>query len=178
MKFTKHLNMKIRIFLLQIFLLLALGTTQAQKFGHINVGNILVLMPETKGADSLLQVYQDSLVAIGQSRADSLKSDIRAFSKAYQEGLLTPKQAESKQAELEKRHQEILAFEQQVQNLVAIKREELLTPILEKLQNAIDEVGKEGGYYMIFDTSVVNTILYAQESDDLAPLVKKKLGIE
>lgn len=164
--------------MLQLFLFLALGATQAQKFGHINVGNILVLMPETKGADSLLMVYQDSLVAIGESRSDSLKNDILAFSKAYNEGLLTPKQAESRKADLEKRHQGILAFEQQVQNWVALKREELLTPILEKLQNAIDEVGKEGGYYMIFDTSVVNTILYAKESDDLAPLVKKKLGIE
>ncbi|GAB4249250.1 MAG: OmpH family outer membrane protein [Saprospiraceae bacterium] len=170
--------MKIRIILLQLLLLFVLGTAQAQKFGHINVGNILVLMPETKGADSLLQIYQDSLVAIGESRADSLKNDILAFSKDYNEGLLTPKQAQTKQAELEKRHQGILAYEQQVQNLVAMKREELLTPILEKLQKAIDEVGKEGGYYMIFDTSVVNTILYAQESDDLAPLVKKKLGIE
>ncbi len=170
--------MKIRIVLLPLLLFLVLGTAQAQKFGHINVGNILVLMPETKGADSLLQLYQDSLVAVGESRADSLKEDILAFSKDYNEGLLTPKQAETKRAALEQRHQAILAYEQQVQNWVAMKREELLTPILEKLQNAIDEVGKEGGYYMIFDTSVVNTILYAQESDDLAPLVKKKLGIE
>ena len=92
---------------LQLLLLFVLGTAQAQKFGHINVGNILVLMPETKGADSLLQIYQDSLVAIGESRADSLKNDILAFSKDYNEGLLTPKQAQTKQAELEKRHQGI-----------------------------------------------------------------------
>lgn len=170
--------MKFRLFLILLLSLLIFEKVQAQKFGHINVGNLLVLMPETKVADSLLMVFQDSLVAIGESRSDSLKNDLLVFSKDYNEGLLTPKQAETMRTELESRHQQILAFEQQVKNWVALKREELLTPILSKLQNAIDEVGKEGGYYMIFDTSIVNTILFARESDDLAPLVKKKLGIE
>jgi outer membrane protein len=46
------------------------------------------------------------------------------------------------------------------------------------LQDAINEIGKEGKYTMIFDTSIFNTILFARDSDDLEPLVKGKLGIK
>ncbi|MFQ5448327.1 MAG: hypothetical protein ACE5FF_15485, partial [Saprospiraceae bacterium] len=63
--------------LLKISILLALvcfavQSGKAQKFGHINIGNILVDMPHTHVADSLLQIYQDSLVAIGEERAKAL----------------------------------------------------------------------------------------------------------
>jgi outer membrane protein len=50
--------------------------------------------------------------------------------------------------------------------------------LLDRVQQAINEVGKEGGYNMIFDTSVFNTILFAMDSNDIEPLVKAKLGIE
>lgn len=170
--------MKLKSIILLGMFFITLNSLQAQKFGHINVGNVLILMPDTKMADSSLQVFQDSLVAIGNLRADSLKNDILLFSQQYNGGLLTPLQAQEQQAALEQRHKEIQDLEQQVQTWVAAKREELLTPILEKLQKAIDEVGKEETYYMIFDTSVLNTILLARESDDIAPLVLKKLGIE
>lgn len=171
-----------RQFLKQLFfLVLMVGSVcaaKAQKFGHVNVGNLLVLMPETKEADSKLKVFQDSLVAIGQRMADSLQADIQAFAAEYRAGNLTPIAAQKKQEELEQRHQQVQQYEQQVLQWVSAKREELIAPILDKLQNAIDAVGKEHGYYMIFDTSIMNAILYASESDDVSALVLAKLGID
>lgn len=153
------------------------GDAQAQKFGHINSGNILVEMPATKAADSVIKAFQDSLVTVGQARVKLLQEEAIAFSKRYQEGSVTPAEAQKKQEEFQKREQELAAFEQEVEEKIALKREELLGPILQQVQDAIDEIGKAGQYTMIFDTSIFNTILFAQDSDDITPQVKAKLGI-
>ena len=68
-------------------------------------------------------------------------------------------------------------YEQEVMQKVAKKREDLLRPILDKVDAAVKAVGKENGYGMIFDTSLFNFILSADESEDVMPMVKKKLGI-
>lgn len=161
-----------------LFALMAFATfAQAQKFGHLNAGNLLAQMPGTQDADEQLKVYQDSLVALGEADAKALQEEAATFYERYQAGEITPAVAQQKEAEFQQRQQELMQFEQVVINSVAEKRQELIEPILTKVQNAVNEVGKEGGYTMIFDVSVFNTILFAQESDDIEPLVKAKLGI-
>ena len=54
---------------------------------------------------------------------------------------------------------------------------DLMQPVMEKALNAIKEVGKENGFTYIFDMNA--GILYAAEnSQDVLPLVKKKLGLQ
>ena len=67
--------------------------------------------------------------------------------------------------------------EQEVVDKITKKRNEILKPIIDKVNGAIQEVGKENGYAMIFDSSLYNFILSAEDSDDVTPLVKKKLGL-
>ncbi len=168
----------LKINLLFSFIFLTFLSVQAQKFGHINTGNLLVALPETKVADEKLKVFQDSLIAIGEEMAKKLEAEFLAFSKDYQEGNLTPMAAQKKQGELQQKRDQLADYEEKVMNLVADRREVLLAPILDKVQDAINQVGKEGGYTMIFDVSVYNSILFAQESDNLEALVKAKLGIK
>ena len=53
----------------------------------------------------------------------------------------------------------------------------MLKPIVDRAKKAIEEVGKENGYTYIFDAGV-GAVLYSQDSDDIMPLVKKKLGLK
>ena len=71
----------------------------------------------------------------------------------------------------------IQQFQQTSQESIQQKRNEVLSPLLEKAQNAIDEVAKEKNYTYIFDISL-GSIVYGEESRDIMPLVKSKLGIE
>ena len=57
------------------------------------------------------------------------------------------------------------------------RQEALLKPIVDRAKKAIEEVGKENGYTYIFDAGV-GAVLYSQDSDDIMPLVKKKLGLK
>ena len=155
------------------------STVFAQKYGHLNSGNLIAQLPETKSADSNLRAYQEQLIKKGESMAKTFEAEYTAFAKEYQGGTVTPAVAQAKEKEFRKKQEEIMQYEQKVINDVAKKREELYTPILEKVQNAIDAVGKEGNYAMIFDTSVIanNPIVFAAEADDLMPKVKAKLGM-
>ena len=61
---------------------------------------------------------------------------------------------------------------------VQSRRQELLEPIFGKAQQAIQDVGKENGFNLIFDTSaVLNAILFTRDSEDVMELVRKKLGL-
>jgi outer membrane protein len=152
-------------------------TAQAQpKYGHMNLGNLLEMLPETKKANDAMKLYTDSLAAKDEAMAKSFQEAYAALEKDYNAGLLTPVQAQTRQAELQKQQEDIQKFEQGAQQMAAARREQLLGPILEKVEAAIKEVAKENGYLMVFDTSSGVT-LFAAEADDVTALVKKKLGL-
>ncbi len=163
------------------FLMLLLATVsnqlQAQKFGHLNSGNLLIQIPATKIADEKLKILQDSLVTIGEAHAKAAQEEYAAFVREYQNGNIPPVQAQKRQAEFERKEEELAQLEDEIAATLANKRKELLGPILDQLEKAVNEVGKEGSYTMIFDTSVFNTILFAQESQDVEPLVRAKMGL-
>ncbi|MFA5816301.1 MAG: OmpH family outer membrane protein [Bacteroidales bacterium] len=59
------------------------------------------------------------------------------------------------------------------------RQQELFQPVLQKAQKAIQEVGKENGLLYILD-SAQGLLLYLPEDEsfNILPLVKKKLGIK
>ena len=166
-------------FLAIAFLAFNAGSVFAQKYGHLNSGNLIAQLPETAAADAALRSYQEVLIKKGEDMAKAFETEYVAFMNKYQEGTITPAVAQAKEKEFQQKQQEILSYEQKVVNDMTKKREELYSPILEKVQKAIDEVGAEGNYAMIFDTSVIanNPIVYAADADDLMPVLKSKLGL-
>ena len=60
----------------------------------------------------------------------------------------------------------------------AQKEQQLLQPIIEKVQKAIDTVGEENGLIYIFDVSSQVVLYHSDKSIDAAPLVKAKMGIK
>ena len=156
-------------------LLLAPSLTMAQKYGHLNFGNLISSLEETKAADSELEAYQKQLVSKGEEMAAAWQKEAQAFAQKVQSGSLAPKVQQETQAKLEEERNKILAYEQEVSQKVQAKRQELLEPLITKAEKAIQDVAKENGYVMIFDTSVFNAILFAQETDDVMELVKAKL---
>lgn len=165
----------------KLFVLFLLGgmafTASAQKYGHLNFGNLLAMMPETKGADEALKKFQQEMVAKGDTMAKKFQVKYAAAAKDVQEGKLSPQQQQVREAELKKEQDSIVVYQQRVQQQIQAKREQLLGPIVQKAEKAIAEIAKANGYVMIFDTSVFNAILFAQDTDDIYPMIKTKLGL-
>ncbi|MCR9054279.1 MAG: OmpH family outer membrane protein, partial [bacterium] len=144
-----------------------------QKFGYVNSAAILAEMPEVKQADANLEALQKQLQKKGQSMLEQLQQDYGALQQKVQSGDLSPKQQEEEAQKLQKREQEIAAFEQDMRKQVSDKREELLGPIYEKVNQAIKDVAEENGFQFIFDQ---NVLLYAEDSQNVNDLVKAKLA--
>lgn len=158
-------------------LCVAVQAVSAQKIGHLNSGNIIALMPDAAKADSGLVIYRNELVAKGDSAGKVFEKEYKAFVEAYNAGTLSQIQQQKRQEELQKMQQTLQNYSQEIDQRIANLRRQLLQPILAKLDEALQAVGKEGGYQAIFDSSNGST-LFAQESDDVTALVKAKLGLK
>lgn len=168
-----------KIILLGAVFVVSLVSLRAQElYGHLNFGNLIAQMPQAVAANDSLEIMQATMVATGETMAQQFQRDATAFIKAVQGGGLTPVKQQEQQAALEKRQAEIQNYEQVIINTIGKKRNEMLKPIVALAQTAIDEVAKENGYVMVFDTSIFGAIMYAKDTEDIMPLVKAKLGIE
>ncbi|OQA12552.1 MAG: periplasmic chaperone [Bacteroidetes bacterium ADurb.Bin397] len=163
--------------LLAIIFILATGAIQAQtlKFGHINSTQLLTQMPETKMADSTLQKFGTTLEAQLKTMTNEYQSKVTEF--RANEATMSEPIKEAKAKEINDLETRIQDFQESAQTSLQKKKEEIYTPIIKKAEDAIKGIAKEKGYSYIFDTSV-GVVLYAQESDDIMPLVKAKLGLK
>ena len=162
--------------LLTICLLVAgLFSVEAQnKLGYINSNELLSIMPESTEMQAQLQSYAkglESSLAAMQAEGEKKLADYQ-----QKEATMSDLIKQDKIRELESIQQRILEFQQSAQESLAAKEQELITPILDKARKAIEDVAKEGSYTYIFDASTGN-ILYADQSENILPLVKTKLGL-
>ena len=163
-----------KILLLSLTLLISISSFSQNKFGYINSDELIQLMPETKTADEELQTFTKSL----QSQLQAMDAELQKTFQEYQNNIdtydpLVKKDKESEIQSLQKRMQE---FEQNAQQALQSKQQELLEPILQKARQAIEDVANEGDYTYIFEKSL-GGILYAKESENILEKVKKKLNL-
>jgi outer membrane protein len=150
------------------------NTTKAQiKIGYISADEIIALMPEAAKVDTALNQYQQSLYQNAQDKQNTFNEAVARFYK--DSATMNPSLKEVKRTELQKTVQELSGAEQQIQQQFEQKRQELSLPIQRKLQAAIQEVAKENGYTYVFPKEA---LLVMPSGDDIAALVKKKLGIK
>jgi len=158
-----------------VVMVLAVSSTFAQKFGHINSQQLLVESPLVKTADEQIIAYQAELEKQGIAMREKFDTDYKKYGADIEAGTLNQIQAQQKESELQAQQQAMQQFLVSAQQKLAIKREELYKPILDKVKVAMEQVGKDGNYTMIFDTST-NGLLFAVEGEDLLSKVKAKLG--
>jgi len=146
------------------------------KLGHMNSGEVMKVMP---GIDSI----QIKLIEF----QNQLKGEYEQMMMEYQKkredfetkgGTMSQSVYQIKAQEIKDLEARITEFAKSAEEDVQDKYTELLHPFQEKLLNAIKEVSKENGYTYIFDSTQGGALLYSENSDDIAPLVKKKLGIQ
>ena len=152
------------------------GFAQNYKFGHINTQELLILMPERDSAQQVLQKYAKEL----EDQLETMRVELNNKYNDYinEQENLTDLIKQTKEQEINDLNQRIQGFETTAQQELARKERELFQPIVEKAQNAIKEVAKENKFTYVFDLATGALIYFSEDSEDILPLVKKKLGIE
>lgn len=164
--------------LLPVLLLFVAVQVQAQqKFGHVNSAEILQLMPDMKSAEKSLETFSMQLDNQYKAKVSDFETKYKGLVEEQQQGTLSPVEEQTRGQEIQKLQAEIQQFELTAQQDIARKRDELISPILDSAQSAIDQVASELGYDYIFDISL-GGILVFPDSDDISAAVKTKLGIQ
>lgn len=165
--------MKKILLLLAAAILFSIGTADAQKYGHVNSGEILEVMP---GVDSLqikLKAFQTELETMYESMMTEYQQKKDKFDREV--GTMSSAVRQVREKELQDLGSRIQEFQANAQEDMEEKQYELAKPFQDAIQNAINKVAKDHGYAYIFDTKI---LLYYGNGDDITPLVKKELGIK
>ncbi|MCF0211515.1 MAG: OmpH family outer membrane protein [Bacteroidales bacterium] len=153
------------------------GTSFAQKnikLGHINTNELMQIMPGVDSAQSILQKEVAEMESQMKMMQEELQKKYANFQEKQAGWSDLIRQSETKA--LQDMNARIEEFGANAQATLQARQEELLKPITDRAKAAIEAVAKENGYTYVFDSGV-GVLLYQQDSDDLMPLVKKKLGI-
>ncbi|MBO5788016.1 MAG: OmpH family outer membrane protein [Bacteroidaceae bacterium] len=162
--------------LLIVVMLLAPMSMLAQKFGYVNSAEIVQVMPEFANAQKKLQdlekMYTDDFNAL----RTELEKKGTEFEKLQKDSV--PENI------LKRRYEELLQMEQRLQqysqevqtNLAKAEQEEMLA-IQTKLRDALDVVGRDGGYVCIFDLNGGMPYVSKSLCEDVTMKVRTKLGI-
>ena len=147
---------------------------KVQKIGHIEFGKVLELMPGQDTVKTVMEKYVKSL----QDQLATMQSELEAKVADYQKNVTTMSAIikQTKEKEITDLQGRIEAFQQTAQQDLSDHQTKLITPFVDKARQAIKEVAKEGGFSYIFN-AVDDMVLYSDGGEDIAPLVKKKLGI-
>ena len=168
----------VKLFALVGFIFVAFAasaqTAKPIKLGHLDVQKLMSVMPESKKADETLQAKQTEI-----------QKEMASMTETYQKLLQEYQANEKTYTDLVRanKEQEIRSLGERIQNLRELADQQLqetynklMGEIMEKIQKAAQEVGKENGFTYIF---TMNALLFAADnSEDVLPLMKKKLGLQ
>lgn len=163
-------------------MLVALGTTaQAQqKIAYIHTDSLIFMMPESKKADSAVNIE----VAKYEKEMERRQAKVTEEQKKY-EGMVAANGGKEgtgftwdlARQDYQEAVEKVQKLQENAQTEIPKIRQKQYEPIIEKAKKAIAEVAKEKGYTYVLDGSV-GAIIYYSPNDNIMDDVKKKLGIK
>ena len=168
-----------KVLFLGVALFVMSGVANAQvKIAYIDSSEITKDMPESKKAQAALE-----------KQAKELQNQLEAMAKEYQTKMQDYEANQASMSNLvrQSKEKEIIDLETRIQQFqlnardeLANKELELLNPIIEKVQNVINSLGKERGYTMVIDKAASGGVVVYLGTDvvDITKDVRAKLGLK
>ncbi|MCB0760643.1 MAG: OmpH family outer membrane protein [Flavobacteriales bacterium] len=151
----------------------AVFQANAQKLGHIDSQELLLAMPERAAIETELQNYASAL----EEHLNGLKKQYEAKVAEIQSNPNLPEAIyNDKLKELQNLEISMQEFQVTANQDLQKKETELLKPMIDKAQEAINAVAEEQGFTYIIDSSTGVTLYNGGE--DIMASVKAKLGIQ
>ena len=160
----------------KVFLMLMLFAPMvafAQKFGHVDTQAIIQSLPEFARANGEIE-------AVGKQYENELKAsqeELQRLADDYdkKKSSMNATQQQEQEAKLQEMYTRIQQQAQQNQQDFQKAQQDKLQPIFTKVRQAIETVGKTGGYVYVMETG---SVLYINDtiSKDLTSEVKAQLA--
>ena len=151
---------------------------QTAKFGYLNTQEIFNVMPERATAENTLKSVSDRYDTEFKNLQTAFQKKYEDYEKQANDASTPDAIKERHQQELQEEYNKIQNFQQTAAQDLQKQQEQLLAPISQKLQNAIQAVGAEGGFTFIYDPSIPAVVYTGTGAEDISAKVKAKLGIK
>ena len=159
--------------LIILFLIMApMGVFAQEKFAYINTQEVFAQIPDLKDVESKLATKQEEIKKVMTDLDTEFQTKLKEFAgpSGTAENL-----TEDQQKQLQDIQQRYETYYQTSEKEFGDLRQQLLAPLQQRMQKAIQEVGSENGFTYIFELGVIP---YTSTSAvDAGKLVKAKLGI-
>lgn len=158
-----------------LLLLLIIGLFfRTPRIGVIDVATVFANFSESVNAGKEFEMQKAKLQKVGQSIEDSLKVAMDKMNKEY------PNASQSKRKELEKKigywNKEFSQFVKSSKLIKAKKEQELMAPVMQKVESFIQTWGPENGYDVILGTGTGGVIFHAGHKQNVTAEVIDELN--
>jgi len=127
------------------------AAAQGIKIGFVNSQRILA---EAPGVQQVQQTLTGEMARL-RAPLDSMEQRLNTANTAFQQqqATLTPAAREQRQNELQQQYQAYQARGQQLQEQAEQRRQQLVAPVMQQINAAIEALRREGAFTMIVDSS-------------------------
>jgi outer membrane protein len=144
------------------------------KIAYINSQKIIAEAPGRAEAEGQIQKEMDAYRAEVQKLSDSLNTMVSAYTKA--EPTLSPAAKQGKQKEIQTKQNEYQQRVQELEQKAQQRQAELIRPIMQKIDQIIDQIRVEEGYAIVLDAgSQSGVVVSADSSLDITQKVIDRL---
>jgi outer membrane protein len=165
-----------KVALIAVSMLFVGNFAKAQtKIGYINFQGLITQMPEYKTIRSQIDIYQKQFIDQLTAMNNELQTKGQEFQKTGTS--MTDAIRSAKQSELQDIQKRMQDYQNDAQQKVDAKTNELSKPLIDKARTAVTAVAKEKGYTYVLDSGQT-TLIVSPEGDDMMASVKTKLGLK
>ncbi|GAB3265341.1 hypothetical protein GCM10027347_32990 [Larkinella harenae] len=153
--------------------------TASVKIGYTNMEYILQNVPEFKDIQNQLTIQRSQLEKQFQDMSKEFQDKLGAYEKGQTQ--MSDLIRADKEKELQGLQQRIQEFQASSSSQLQNKYNQLVNPVMQKIQTNIDAVAKEAGFNFVFNldagSGTIPVLLVAPEENDMTELVFKKMGV-
>lgn len=151
-------------------------SAQTLKIGLVDFDAILSAMPETTAAQNQIKEVSEKYEAEYKKLGEEMNRLVTEYQNMPETEL--PAIKERKTRELSDYQQKIAQFEQTAGQDLQKMQMDLMAPITQKINQAVESIGREGNYSLIQIYTPQITLYRADPVEDVTSAVKAKLGIQ
>lgn len=150
------------------------------KLGYTNIDYVLSQTPEAKDIQNQLTIQRTQ----SENELKRMSKEFEDKLEAYQKGgaQMSDVIKKDRETELQGLQSRVQEFGRTAEQSLQTKYQQLVNPVVQKIQKAIDGVAAENGYTYVFNldagSNTIPILLVAPPQDNITELVLKKMGID
>ena len=151
---------------------------QAQSIAYVNSETILEKIPEYLNAQEQIKRTNDQYEAQIEREIKSIETLFNQYQS--EKSRLSDSQKQLRENDIITKERAVKERQNQIfgqDGDMSKYSKDVLSPVMDKLKNAIDAVAKEIGATIVFDLSVVQGVVFTDEKGDITQRVMAKLGV-